>query len=495
MKTTKSLQPGDQVLIKAGTYREAVAMQASGTADQPITFAACPGDEGKVLITGSDLIKDWKKASEVVYTTPWQITFDSHYPPEWISKTAVADYGRYAKRCEMVFIGDPALTQVLGTGLMRRGTFAVDESRKIIRIALPEKMDFSEAEVSVRQQGLSIRGNHLHVKGLSVIHVANPYEQSAFSVSGDDNVVENCRAEWNNLDGLRVSGHRARVLGNVADHNGDCGMVITLQDSRIENNQTNENSWRMGAGTKAAWKVIGGKPAENVFLNHVAKDNHGAGIRFDTCGGNNRVEHCRLEGNLIAGLEFENCAEGNSASNNVICGTRAIPNVLYPSGDGVGVLMYESSGVTLENNVIANNVAQRHRHGRAGPPTAAFAPTTSVKHNIIANNGETGLVFWVWGKSGEPSSLTSHRSDHNLWYEPNAKLAVTPAGEASDLKQMQGFYGQDAHSVTADPMFVAAEKGDYHLRSGSPVGPLFRRLLRLLLVVHVADATASRRPC
>src|SRR6202012_1580100 len=109
---TQSLQPGDQVQIKAGTYRESTNFKASGTAEQPIAIAAFPGDEGKVIITGSDLITDWKRTTEVVWTTPWANNFDSHYPDSWITKFGFADYGPYAKRCEMVFLNGNPLTQV-----------------------------------------------------------------------------------------------------------------------------------------------------------------------------------------------------------------------------------------------------------------------------------------------------------------------------------------------------------------------------------------------
>ena len=58
-KSTQSLQPGDIVLIKAGTYRETVILHRSGTQENPIQIWAYPGDEGKVIINAAEPVTDW----------------------------------------------------------------------------------------------------------------------------------------------------------------------------------------------------------------------------------------------------------------------------------------------------------------------------------------------------------------------------------------------------------------------------------------------------
>lgn len=52
---TKVAQPGDTILISAGTYRENVVVAAKGTPDQPITIKAAPGQ--RVIISGSPASK------------------------------------------------------------------------------------------------------------------------------------------------------------------------------------------------------------------------------------------------------------------------------------------------------------------------------------------------------------------------------------------------------------------------------------------------------
>ena len=53
-KATSLVKPGDTVFVKAGVYREIVILSRSGTAANPITIAAFPGDEGKVVINAAE---------------------------------------------------------------------------------------------------------------------------------------------------------------------------------------------------------------------------------------------------------------------------------------------------------------------------------------------------------------------------------------------------------------------------------------------------------
>jgi len=60
---TQSLQPGDILLIKAGTYRETVILTKSGTEAEPIRIWAYPGDEGKAIINAAEPVTDWQKCA------------------------------------------------------------------------------------------------------------------------------------------------------------------------------------------------------------------------------------------------------------------------------------------------------------------------------------------------------------------------------------------------------------------------------------------------
>jgi parallel beta-helix repeat protein len=62
-KATGLLQPGDTLLVKAGTYRETVILTQSGTAAQPITIRAYPGHESKAIIDAAEPLLRWRKCA------------------------------------------------------------------------------------------------------------------------------------------------------------------------------------------------------------------------------------------------------------------------------------------------------------------------------------------------------------------------------------------------------------------------------------------------
>ncbi len=62
-KGASLLKPGDTLFIKAGIYREIVTLSQSGTAADPITIAAFPADEGKVVINAAEPVKTWTRCA------------------------------------------------------------------------------------------------------------------------------------------------------------------------------------------------------------------------------------------------------------------------------------------------------------------------------------------------------------------------------------------------------------------------------------------------
>lgn len=68
--------PGDEVLIRAGTYREQVNVPRSGSSTSPITFSAYNGES--VVISGGDLVTGWTQHSGDIWvaTANWNANND-----------------------------------------------------------------------------------------------------------------------------------------------------------------------------------------------------------------------------------------------------------------------------------------------------------------------------------------------------------------------------------------------------------------------------------
>ena len=105
------LVAGDRLSIKAGIYREPIVMNASGTASKPIVIRAYPGDEGNVVIRGSNVVKSWTNDGGGVWSVPWQPLPKTDYPESW------PDVDEYSRRREIVFFNGTPLGQVLSGSL------------------------------------------------------------------------------------------------------------------------------------------------------------------------------------------------------------------------------------------------------------------------------------------------------------------------------------------------------------------------------------------
>lgn len=72
-KAADAAQPGDTVLVRAGTYRETVKVPRSGTEGEPITFTAYEGEE--VVLSGGDPVTGWTRHDGDIWkaTVSWDL--------------------------------------------------------------------------------------------------------------------------------------------------------------------------------------------------------------------------------------------------------------------------------------------------------------------------------------------------------------------------------------------------------------------------------------
>jgi parallel beta-helix repeat protein len=201
------------------------------------------------------------------------------------------------------------------------------------------------------------------------------------------------------------------------------------------------------------------------------------GYAATPCGGN-IVEYNHLhdigQGMLsdMGGIYTLGLQPGTILRNNLIHDVRIF---IY---GGWGLYTDEgSSGIVLESNIVYRcQSAGFHQH---------YGENNLLYNNIFALNQEhqlmrtraephrsftfsNNLVYFDSGTLlGGNWSGTGFDMDHNIYFDTRSGPMPPPLDGALKWVDWRG-QGHDQHSLIADPLFVAPERGDFRLKHGSP---------------------------
>jgi len=134
-----------------------------------------------------------------------------------------------------------------------------------------------------------------------------------------------------------------------------------------------------------------------------------------------------------------------------------------------------STGIVIENNVVyRTKTGGFHQH---------YGKDNVVRNNVfaLATVGQIqrsreephvsftfdhNIVYWTEGPAlhGNWKSDAGFQTDWNVWWNAAGQAVTFDGRSLEDWRKA----GHDVHSVVADPLFVAPEKGDFRLRPGSP---------------------------
>ena len=351
---------GDQVLIHAGTYRQAIEIESSGTAEAPITIRSVPGHQ--VILSGADVLTDWRlvdpTAAEAVHVADWDAG------PEWLLQSHPdEDYHRLPGQRFAVFGNQIPLRQVLQSNKVTRGSFYVDaqagklyfqtvNNNRLVNGERPVN-DFT-LEVTKRDKIVTVRGNHVHLSGLTFTKAGNRAQVGALMIQGDDCHVDGCRVTHNNSQGIYLGGQRARVTDCVIEHNGQLGFSATLaHDSVVSDCLIAHNGWK---GWSLGWEAGGNKIAfsKNFTVQRCeVTGNRGSGIWYDIDNRDCTVRQCYVHHNQAGGIFYEISYRGHLHD-----------NILYANGITAdpaswavwaGICISSSPGCVVERNLMLGN--------------------------------------------------------------------------------------------------------------------------------------------
>jgi hypothetical protein len=424
-------EAGDTVIIYSGVYREAVVIEKSGLSDKPITFQAAVG--AVVIMTGADRISEWTevKGDGHIYSTPWPhkfITWNQHntHPDD--------DYHRLIGRCEQVFVNGYALRQVLERDKLARGTFYVDLDGKRLYVWSYDNQDVSSGkatiEASVRDRILTVKGDHVTVKGIRFRYAANRAQRGAVEFSGNNLTVEDCVFEYTNAGGASFRGEDITVCRCTFHHNGQLGFgAVRSHRLRMTGCTVRNNNIK---GFDRGWEAGGNKIclARGVVLEYSTfVENRGNGIWFDIGNEDCTVRNCLVAFNEDAGIFYE-ISYGLHAHDNVIVGN-GLAGTAGAWGASAGISISSSPDCLIERNLLLGN-KEGFNFREQTRSTPRIDDRTSdpvwnhdhiIRNNVIALNRDAQT--WGWFDIADNRHWPAQSSDGNADGLSLEKLALT----------------------------------------------------------------------
>lgn len=185
------LQPGDTLLVRGGTYRETVTFPRSGTAQQPITVKACPGE--KVIVSGCDPITNWRSHQGGMWKAPmsWTLGLGRN---QVFSGGAVMIEARHpntpAPGLEMYVSGLSPLWPTFGEFSIPQDTRATQPGRIVCKLLEGQPVDYWKGAIycGVHFQGWCTQTGVIERSLPGEIHVGDRTQGWWFG-SGSDNFV------------------------------------------------------------------------------------------------------------------------------------------------------------------------------------------------------------------------------------------------------------------------------------------------------------------
>ena len=224
---------------------------------------------------------------------------------------------------------------------------------------------------------------------------------------------------------------------------------VTLEDNVFGSNTGAVKGGAIYAGSPISVAVSGGSLSNSdVSLEGGAIYSYGGEVSiedvlFDSCsatvdGGAVRLDHPVSV--AISGSSFLGCTTGQGGTVTIDHGMTNINHNLFSGNDGLvsALMLIDITGGNVLGNTIADNLG-------LGPALLFFNSSVEARNNIVANNAGIGISC---GGAALPTLLYN-----DVFASTGGDYVGCAPGEGS---------------ISADPIFVDAPGGDYHLGLHSP---------------------------
>ncbi|MBR2037843.1 MAG: right-handed parallel beta-helix repeat-containing protein [Lachnospiraceae bacterium] len=497
----KMARSGDMVIVHEGVYREWVKPVLGGTSNnERITYSAADGE--KVVIKGSEVIKDWTYERDGVWKTVIPNSFFGEYNPysdviygDWYDNNGGTYHTGevYINGKSLYEVCDdnalynpaPAKDAVDKEGSLYVWTCEVDEENTTIWANF-HKYDPNQelVEINVRKKCFfpeHIGINYITVKGFEMCHGATQWAPPTAEQEGiigpnwsynwiiENNIIHDSKCVGISLGKERGSGHNFGVsISRKAGFNYQLeAMFKGLQKgwskgnvgSHIVRNNTIYNCEQAGivGHMGCAFSEIYGNHIYNIHTKCLFTGAEMAGIKFhaaiDTIIRNNRIHNC----SLAIWLDWQN--QGARISCNLfynnskdlmmeVChGPCLIDNNLFLSGNTSLQLMQQ--GAAFVHNYITGTVVVEKCLNRATPYHFPHSTAVMGTENIYCGDDRYYNNIFV-SPLGVQQSLIEKRPDKG----------VTEAMGTGGPKGQFGLMEYDEYSTSDEQYF---EQVDSHV--------------------------------
>lgn len=434
-----TLQPGDTVFIRGGTYRECVQPARGGTSeDQRITYKAYPGETP--IIKGSERITNWREDGMGVWRAVLPDSFFGDYNPftnnidgpflylgqQWHAGEVYLDGETFT---ETFRVPEDDLSHKPHTWMAtHRGT-----SNTIYANFAGVNPNEHIAEINVREccflpkvDGLK----YITLDGLTFMHAADNWIYNAGFQKGAVNtrmgygwIMQNCHVADCKTCGISsgLSGVRGIDYSSVGHH--------IFRNNLIE--RCGETGFSGSHGYYAS--VIENNIIQDINTRRLFGGSESAGIKIhyavDTIIRNNVIRRVYKFSILENGKQVMLAEAPGIWLDWAAQGTRITGNVISETDDWAIKLEADHGPILVDNNVIIDNVVY------------SDSERMVLAHNLFVNAGITyqetddrRSEYWTphsWTRAG--SSLIQYTGDryfNNIYLKPNT-LANNPKNPAN----------------------------------------------------------------
>jgi parallel beta-helix repeat protein len=449
-------QAGDHVLVHAGVYRERVAPARGGTQQQPIVYAAAPGES--VVIKGSEVWQPlWRREHDgkPIYLATLDTGMFTEFNPFRTPLKQAPNGTRLT--LGQVFVDGQPLQEVDSQAQVNAspGTWWAGDGQVIAvhfppGLAPPERR-FVEVTTRSRIFAPHRRGlGFIHVRGFTLEHCANQFPDRFWLSDSPQAGALGCRAghHWliegntvrfaksigidcgyegrTDVEGKQPTpqntGHHV-IRSNQITDNGCCGIAgmrslgTQIVGNVIERNNSNRHTAPEIGGIKVHYFIDG------LIAGNLIRDNDAHGIWLDNVFRNARVTQNLIVGNRGDGVFVELGDGPVLIDNNVIANTRPGFHKLDPRGDGV--YSHDASGITFTHNLVFGCTRFGAFHLKATRRPAAGASRIALLNNIFIDNRVGHVNLPAPGPDAR-----DNRADNNL-FGPRGQYLINPWGGVS----------------------------------------------------------------